>query len=172
MRLFNTILLPLTFLISAITAAPSSLAKRGLPGAVYICTDQNFSGNCAWQLPSSQCRIAGTGKFAPESIGPDPGGFCVLYFGSSCEGFQARVIRFPGISSGLPPFKSLKCFKDGQKITNGRLAPAVVAGKKGDARLAGGEGSVEGLKVKKQLKEMRDDGFKEGFIGQKKRLYY
>lgn len=170
MHLFNIILLPV--LISLATASPTSLARRGLPGAVYICTDQNFSGDCAWQMPSTQCRIPGTGKFAPESIGPDPEGFSVLYTSSSCTGDQVKVVRFPGISSGLPVFGGLKCFKDSIKTTNNRLAGPVVVGNKGDVRLAGGEGSAEGQKVKKQLQKMRDDGFKGGFIGEKKGLYY
>jgi hypothetical protein len=172
MHLFNIIVNSLILLIFSTTAAPTPLAKRGLPGAVYICTDQNFSGDCAWQMPSTQCRIPGTGDLAPESIGPDPGGFCITYVSSTCTGDQVSVIRFPGISSGLPGFGGLKCFKGAFELTNNRLEGAVVGNVKGDARLAGGEGSAEGEKVKKQLKEMRDDGFKEGFIGEKKGLYY
>jgi len=115
MHFSTTIFLPLTLLLVTSTAAQtqSHLQRRGLPGAVYICTGPNFWGNCAWQGPSNSCRIIGTGAMAPESVGPDPGGFCQLYSNSGCSGNPVRSLRFPGAAGGLPHFQSIKCFIDG-----------------------------------------------------------
>ncbi|KAF2794117.1 hypothetical protein K505DRAFT_30785 [Melanomma pulvis-pyrius CBS 109.77] len=171
MHFSATILLPLTLLIASTTSAPTThLERRGLPGAVYICTDQNFAGDCAWQMPSSQCRIPGTGNFAPESIGPDPGGFCILYSTAVCTS-QIKTIRFPGISAGLPDFGGLRCFADGDR-SESRKVSANIGGVAAASELAGGVGSTTRKEVESQLKKMEEDGFKQGFIGQKKGLYY
>lgn len=154
------------------------LHRRGLPGAVYICTDKNFQGTCGWNTPSENCRIPGTGNNAPESIGPDPGGFCILYSEADCSGTQIRTIRFPGESSALPEFEGLKCFADGDQgsvngtlVTDGAFTSAVAV-IRDDPRLAGGQGSMKNKKLKEQLREMEKDGFKEGMIGLEKKVYY
>jgi hypothetical protein len=176
--------------VSATTAFPFSiwrrsvtfpklhLHKRGLPGAVYICTDKNFKGTCGWNTPSPNCRIPGTDNNAPESIGPDPGGFCILYSTADCSGNQIQTIRFPGESSALPKFAGLKCFPDkDERSVNGTLGPGgaftgTVSVVKDDPRLAGGQGSMKNKKLKAELKEMEKDGFKEGMIGLEKNVYY
>ncbi|KAF2192154.1 hypothetical protein K469DRAFT_479550, partial [Zopfia rhizophila CBS 207.26] len=83
--------------------------RRGLPGAVYICTMPQFRGICGWVMPSSECHIPGTGTQAPQSIGPDPGGFCVLYEKADCTGNQVKQLQFPGQESNLPEFGGIKC---------------------------------------------------------------
>ncbi|KAF2264391.1 hypothetical protein CC78DRAFT_616815 [Lojkania enalia] len=144
--------------------------KRGLPGAVYICTDKRFSGNCAWQPPSSDCRIVGTGDLAPESIGPDPGGFCALYSSQECSESLIQTLRFPGLASGVPEFGSLRCWADETDETISGLT-AMGQGDV-DARLAGGVGSARRKEVESAVEEMQKDGFREGMIGLNKKEYY
>ncbi|KAF2705022.1 hypothetical protein K504DRAFT_460808 [Pleomassaria siparia CBS 279.74] len=172
----STLLLPLTLLASTGAAAPTStlLQKRGLPGAVYVCTDQNFQGDCAWQAPNTDCRIVGTGFNAPESVGPDPGGYCVLYKAQNCNQ-SLMTIRFPGLGTGLPTgfpngVGSMRCAQDGQVLKQGN--PVVESSTMQASKLAGGVGSTERKHVEGEIKDMQKDGFKDGFIGQKKKMYY
>jgi len=154
------------------------LQKRGLPGAVYICTDQNFRGDCSWIAPNPECHITGTGEFGPESIGPDPDGHCILFERATCTGNEIETLRFPGRAMGMPAFMGLKCFADAQGATgnssmvqNGTLA---ASGRlwEADPRLAGGAGSLDAKQLKSVLGDMEKDGFKEGMIGLKKGHYY
>ncbi len=67
----------LTILILAFLStarARPSLHRRGLPGAVYTCTDTNFRGDCQWTAPTTQCRQPGPASlgFSIQSLGPDP----------------------------------------------------------------------------------------------------
>ncbi|KAF2438810.1 hypothetical protein P171DRAFT_339523, partial [Karstenula rhodostoma CBS 690.94] len=155
------------------------LRKRGLPGAVYICTGDNFRGDCAWTAPSNRCHIAGTGSNSARSIGPDENGFCVLFEKATCTGAQVKTLRFPGQVSNMPTFMSLKCFSDG----NGASANATASAGDGarvdsnilpdaDPRLAGGVGSMERKNLGDVMKQMEKDGFKQGMIGLKKGHYY
>ncbi|KAH7119930.1 hypothetical protein B0J11DRAFT_72473 [Dendryphion nanum] len=172
----------LVLFISSVTASPSylwprslssrSLHKRGLPGAVYICTGNNFQGNCGWNQPSTQCRIVGTGKFAPKSIGPDPGGFCNLYTSGDCTGNQIQTLRFPGAGNGFPDnLGSLQCFSEGTSNV-AEQAIGTASFNRDDKRLAGGVGSMERKRLKEQIEAMEKDGFSEGMIGLKKKMYY
>ncbi|KAF2254497.1 hypothetical protein BU26DRAFT_400349, partial [Trematosphaeria pertusa] len=140
------------------------LQRRGLPGAVYICTDRNFRGDCAWIMPDNQCHIPGTGANAPKSIGPDPGGSCVLFKKADCTGNQVLTLRFPGLDWAIPEFGGLKC------TVGSGILPA--GNSQADPRLAGGTGSAERLKLKQILDGMEEDGFKEGMIGLEKGHYY
>ncbi|PVI03413.1 hypothetical protein DM02DRAFT_258571 [Periconia macrospinosa] len=156
------------------TPAPINrhLHRRGLPGAVYICTDANFRGHCAWTMPESRCHIPGTGDNAPESIGPDPDGFCVLFESTNCDGNQIRTLRFPGIESAVPEFGSIQCFADGQRgNATSTAANAKITGF-ADPRLPGGFGSADALALKSVLQDMENDGFSQGMIGLKKAHYY
>jgi hypothetical protein len=153
----------------------TSLQKRGLPGAVYICTDQNFRGDCSWIAPNSQCHIIGTGEFGPESIGPDPDGHCILFEKATCTGNQIETLKFPGRATGMPAFMGLMCFADVQgptgnssTVQNGTMA---ASGRlwEADPRLAGGAGSLDAKQLKSVLGDMEKDGFKEGM---KKGHYY
>lgn len=154
------------------------LQRRGLPGAVYICTDQNFRGDCSWIAPNTDCHISGTGEFAPESIGPDPGGRCILYKTATCTGAEVETLRFPGRSTNMPAFMGLKCFPDGQSaaaanatFSLGSAAASDIL-READPRLPGGFGSLESKQLSKVLDDMEKDGFKEGLIGLKKDHYY
>lgn len=146
------------------------LQRRGLPGAVYTCDEDNFGGDCAWSLPSTTCRIA-----SAKSIGPDPGGYCTLYKNFDCTE-SVRTLRFPGVSSNLPYYMSFKC---GVGVgISGTVAPQANADldlslKALPAdRLAGGVGSADRKKHLKELRAMEKDGFSTGLIGLKKDMYY
>lgn len=154
---------------TSIHALPT-LQRRGLPGAVYTCDEDNFSGDCAWSLPSTNCRIA-----TAKSIGPDPGGYCTLYKRFDCTE-SVRTLRFPGVSSGLPAYMSFKC---GVGVgISGTVAPQASANADLSLkalpadRLAGGVGSADRKKHLKVLQAMEKDGFSEGMIGLKKDMYY
>ncbi|KAF2202504.1 hypothetical protein GQ43DRAFT_479831 [Delitschia confertaspora ATCC 74209] len=109
----------LSCLSLTITAYPTT-SKRGLPGAFYICTAENFSDNCRWVPPDNNCHIAGMGFVRPQSIGPDEGGYCLLYKDWDCNGEIILKIRFPGIGEGLAPFQGIQCYPDGRgPIVNG-----------------------------------------------------
>ncbi|KAJ8111624.1 hypothetical protein OPT61_g5823 [Boeremia exigua] len=163
-------LLILFYAIFVPSHALPQLQARGLPGAVYTCTGENFSGACGWSLPTTNCRIA-----TAKSIGPDPGGYCTLYKKFDCTG-SVRTLQFPGASSDLPQYMSFKC---GVGIgISGTVAPQA----KGNPdlslkalpsdRLAGGVGSDERKAHLKELQAMEKDGFSEGMIGLKKDMYY
>ncbi|PSN59331.1 hypothetical protein BS50DRAFT_447472, partial [Corynespora cassiicola Philippines] len=163
-----TIFLAHLLLIPSTSAAPSRLHRRGLPGAVYICTGPNFTGDCGWLMPNSgSCHIAGTGENTPQSVGPDPGGSCVLFEKADCTGNQELTLRFPGQGGDLPTFGGVKCFADGQPRDDGAGIAAEV-----DVRLAGGIGSVDRKEVQQQVEAMEADGFSQGMIGLKKGVYY
>ncbi|XPS94281.1 hypothetical protein M3J09_003604 [Ascochyta lentis] len=147
-----------------------NLQRRGLPGAVYTCTGEQFSQDCGWSLPTTNCRIANA-----KSIGPDPGGYCTLYKNFDCTE-SVRTLRFPGAGSGLPEYMSFKC---GVGVgISGTVAP--MANTNTDqalkalpaARLAGGVGSLERKAHLKEIQAMEKDGFSEGLIGLKKGVYY
>ncbi|KAF1964855.1 hypothetical protein BU23DRAFT_415448, partial [Bimuria novae-zelandiae CBS 107.79] len=155
--------------------------KRGLPGAVYICTADNFRGDCAWTTPNDDCHIAGTGNNSARSIGPDENGFCVLFENASCTGKQVTTLRFPGQGQAVPGFMSLKCFADtgaGAKLNatgvlgGGGLRVSTFGKEDADPRLAGGVGSMERKKLESIMAEMEKDGFAQGMIGLKKGHYY
>ena len=138
------------------------LSARGLPGAVYICTGSNFSGNCGWITPSLDCHLLGTGSTAPGSIGPDSGGACVFYPDTECKGMPIETLRFPG-SSDLPKSaQSLKCSADSSVTASKEVSQK--------ASLAGGEGSTKKEVLDKQLGG--NINTKEGLIGLEKDVYY
>ncbi|KAH6620233.1 hypothetical protein C7974DRAFT_228674 [Boeremia exigua] len=169
----NAAALYLIVLFHAILApshALPNLQRRGLPGAVYTCTGENFSGDCGWSLPTTNCRIA-----TAKSIGPDPGGYCTLYRKFDCTD-SVRTLRFPGASSDLPKYMSFKC---GVGVgISGTVAPQAQANPDLSLkalpadRLAGGVGSLERKAYLKELQAMEKDGFSEGLIGLKKDMYY
>ncbi|KAF1934284.1 uncharacterized protein M421DRAFT_415321 [Didymella exigua CBS 183.55] len=162
------------FIVFQVIFAPSNalpnLQRRGLPGAVYTCTGENFSGDCGWSLPTTNCRIA-----TAKSIGPDPGGYCTLYKKFDCT-MSVRTLRFPGVSTGLPDYMSFRC---GMGIgISGTVGPQANANPDLSLkalpadRLAGGVGSTERKKHLQELQAMEKDGFKEGMIGLRKDMYY
>lgn len=82
-----TTLLPIIGLTIAINVPFSSFiiqqCKPGNPGAVYTCSGPNFSGNCIYGMPDDACfKLTEPLK----SIGPDMGGYCVIFDDSECNG--------------------------------------------------------------------------------------
>ncbi|KAF2643259.1 hypothetical protein P280DRAFT_248272 [Massarina eburnea CBS 473.64] len=164
--------------------ATTRLHRRGLPGAVYICTQENFRGDCAWIMPDNECHIPGTGNNSPESVGPDPGGYCVLWQKATCSGNQIATLKFPGLDTKVPDFGGIKCFANANGngtanatsiVQNGALAGSGILAaslKEADARLPGGVGSLDAMKLKEVMADMEKDGFKEGMIGLEKGHYY
>ncbi|KAF1844525.1 uncharacterized protein K460DRAFT_404820 [Cucurbitaria berberidis CBS 394.84] len=108
----------LVLYIYAVAADPCP-ANMGLPGGVYICSDKNFTGQCTWMPPRPACRYFD--GFHPTSIGPDPGGYCLLWRNHTCEGeaisfwfgkVQAEKLYCPG-SGDVPrgvQVGSFRCF--------------------------------------------------------------
>jgi hypothetical protein len=165
--ILNYVILFLAF-FSTIEALPN-LYRRGLPGAVYTCTGNNFGGDCAWSSPTSNCRIA-----SAVSIGPDPGGQCTLYSKFDCTG-KVTTLRFPGLGSNLPKYQSFMCVKDAgaeQMPAPARNGTSLGALGLPAARLAGGVGSLERKVHEKEIMKMEANGFKHGLIGLKKHVYY
>jgi len=156
--------------ILASSHALPNIQRRGLPGAVYTCTGENFSGACGWSLPTTNCRIA-----TAKSIGPDPGGYCTLYRKFDCTD-SVRTLRFPGVSSGLPDYMSFKCGVgvgiSGTVAPQAKGSPDLSLKALPADRLAGGVGSSERRAHLKELQAMEKDGFSEGMIGLKKDVYY
>ena len=91
------LLTTLIHLVGLTTAAtipfsPFILSKcnPGKPGAVYTCSGPNFSGICNYRMPNDACfKLAEP----PKSIGPDMGGYCVIFDDSECNG---NIIQWGG----------------------------------------------------------------------------
>jgi hypothetical protein len=168
------IILPLALLalVSSATARPN-LQRRGLPGAVYTCDEDDFRGNCQWTAPSDRCIIQGPKGKGIVSIGPDPDGSCILYEKFDCTGMEIRTVRFPGITGDLPDFAAFKCSAN-QQARSGAIPDLSVKALDplADSRLAGGMGSAERANHLEEIEKMEEDGFKEGLIGFKKGTYY
>ncbi|OAL56521.1 hypothetical protein IQ07DRAFT_9723 [Pyrenochaeta sp. DS3sAY3a] len=161
-------------------SAHPSLQRRGLPGAVYTCTEENFRGDCQWSSPTNRCRLPGPAilNSGIKSLGPDPGGFCTLYEKFDCTGQEIQTIQFPGLSAQIPKFGSFRCSTDRDqtaKLSNGNVdstSSTKTLHPFADPRLAGGVGSMERNNHIDEIGKMERDGFKEGLIGLKKGIYY
>ncbi|KAH6615135.1 hypothetical protein C7974DRAFT_59856 [Boeremia exigua] len=123
---FNT-LTTLPFLIVPLTTAailpfPSfTCSKSGNPGAVYYCRTRNFNnavaGDCIYHLPDPK-NACFTTPFAVQSIGPDKGGYCVLFEDKECLGSVITLedinrVVCPGVKkwpSNLPKAGSMACY--------------------------------------------------------------
>jgi hypothetical protein len=148
------------------------LLRRGLPGAVYICTQENFRGDCAWTNPDNKCHIPGTGSNSPKSIGPDPAGHCILWEKATCSGNEIQTLRYPGLETTVPDFGGIRCYANSDAITANSTSAASESLRIADPRLPGGSGSLDAKELKSVLTNMEKDGFKEGMIGLKKGHYY
>ena len=167
--------------LSSISTARPGLHRRGLPGAVYTCTEPNFSGKCQWNSPTTICRQPGPASLhmGLESLGPDPGTTCILYEKFDCTGNEVKTVRFPGIPINMPEFQAFKCTPDSStqgnkpQPTNTTLPSSVKAlDPHADPRLAGGIGSLHRKNHLDEIKAMEANGFKEGMIGLEKGVYY
>jgi len=86
--------------------SPVCDVKVGRPGGVYICPGPNFTPSatqtCKWWPPPAAAdetvcisyqKEIGLALSRPQSIGPDPGGYCLLYQEPDCKnGAQAHII--------------------------------------------------------------------------------
>lgn len=82
----TTTILPFIGLTTANPLLPlTNLAclKGGNPGAVFYCTDRNFKGDCTYRKPDTSCFAPAV---SPQSIGPDQGGYCMMYEDRECKG--------------------------------------------------------------------------------------
>jgi hypothetical protein len=71
-------------------------AQAGTPGGVYLCPYPNFqqgtkctpNQTCTWHAPKTPPECINVANLAapPRSIGPDKGGYCVLYADKDCQG--------------------------------------------------------------------------------------
>ena len=95
MSLSSTVLL-FTFL-NLIIATPTICPNGdGAPGGVYLCPRPNFQSfpekQCEWRPPTNECyNFVGYLNLQPTAIGPDPGGYCLLYQGKDCKGSPLRL---------------------------------------------------------------------------------
>ncbi|KAF2636904.1 hypothetical protein P280DRAFT_472771 [Massarina eburnea CBS 473.64] len=128
---------PLTISNASATSYPSVPSSRpyfnsngqvtaGLPGGVYVCEGDHWTGYCLWISPGDFRKGQGCLRLivpAPEgpkvmkvrSLGPDAGGSCWMYGGQMCiPGEVVRWTRDPGIETGLEDFGALTCFPDGR----------------------------------------------------------
>lgn len=140
----------------------SHLTRRGLPGAYYTCTKPNFSGECSWTQPNTDCHIQGSPN-GITSLGPDEGTLCTLYSRADCKGNPITSLRFPGVATGLPQFGSFNCtLMTNEQRKDAEAATSFVGGK----FLGDGELRDFGLKT------VESKGREQGLIGLKKGVYY
>lgn len=168
MSTFMAVLITILALYLSPSSAQLHLQRRGLPGAYYTCVQENFAGpdGCGWTSPTERCRAQGGSGI--KSLGPDPGTVCSLFKTVDCTGTAIKSITFPGLGSGLPEFASFSC-----KVAGAQTNRVATKGQALDpATLAGGVGSTVRMEHAEELKAMEEDGFSEGMIGLKKRLYY
>lgn len=80
-------------------------AKSGNPGAVYYCRTRNFNNavasDCIYHLPDPKNACIAP-PFAVQSIGPDNGGYCVLYEDKECRGSVVSVTDSKSVFRFLP----------------------------------------------------------------------
>jgi hypothetical protein len=88
--------------------APVCNAKVGQPGGVYLCPGPDFTPSaaqqCKWWPPpvtgQSICisyeKELGLPLSRPQSIGPDPGGYCILFKEKECRKEGQLIIKVNG----------------------------------------------------------------------------
>ena len=67
----------------------------GNPGAVYYCSNARFGGDCVYRPANDDCFAP---PDAPVSIGPDKGGYCVLFEDRECKG---SIIHYDEKNPGI-----------------------------------------------------------------------
>lgn len=83
MKYSFTLFSPLGFVAALNFPSFSLTCTSGQPGAVYYCSGAKFGGDCVYRFPNDDCYAPST---APISIGPDEGGYCVLFEDRECKG--------------------------------------------------------------------------------------
>ncbi|KAF3010921.1 hypothetical protein E8E13_010041 [Curvularia kusanoi] len=86
MRLHTLLLPPILTLTTASPTIWNQLwcLQDGNPGAVYLCSGPDFSGQCEYRKPTNDDCFAPS--IVPQSIGPDRGGCCLMYQDRECKG--------------------------------------------------------------------------------------
>jgi hypothetical protein len=79
----TTYLLPI--IISLAAGIPATCTEGNL-GAVYVCSQANFQGQCHYLQMIEYCY--GFVEYSPLSIGPDPGGYCTTHRDLHCTESQ------------------------------------------------------------------------------------
>lgn len=119
MKVATYITLATTAMAGALNPIFGSLGcTPGNPGAVYYCSNANFGGDCIYRPANDDCFAPPS---APMSIGPDKGGYCVLFEDQECKGSiivddaanpGVNRVTCPGIrhwSEGLVKVGSMRC---------------------------------------------------------------
>jgi hypothetical protein len=103
--------------------ADSNRAYSGLPGGLYVCEGDHWTGYCAWISPEhlsgcTRLRVpmpdGSPRNTHPKSFGPDKGGSCVVYKGEECV--KQDIVWWggePGVEAGMVDFGAVQCFPDG-----------------------------------------------------------
>jgi hypothetical protein len=113
--------LPSLLQITKTSISPTSkLTKSTLPGP-----QPDFKGSddapCTWIPPDpTRCHTVTFGPDYFHSVGPDKGGYCLIYKDDNCtptERTPRSIVTYPGMSgSALDPFRSIWCgYLDDQK---------------------------------------------------------
>jgi hypothetical protein len=73
------------FFVATIVA---EVTHKGLPGGFWFCNQPNWEGQCKWIPPFEGCMTLAFNSLdeRPNSIGPDWGGYCILYRDQGCIG--------------------------------------------------------------------------------------
>ena len=101
----SAVSVPLAADIAYVTDTAAPLNARGSNPGVYICTVQNWSGQCNYQanIGLGQCYVRSLTAIA--SFGPDHGLTCTLYSGPNC-GRSGPAQSISGIGyPGLNPIR-------------------------------------------------------------------
>jgi hypothetical protein len=72
----------------------AELTHEGAPGGFWFCNQPNWNGQCKWIPPSKECTTLAFSSLdeRPNSIGPDWGGYCILYDKQGCTGDIVEVV--------------------------------------------------------------------------------
>jgi hypothetical protein len=103
MRLYPATLLALLLSLTTALDIPwftLTQCKPGNPGSVYYCSNPNFTGDCAYRLANDDCFVPSGGSMngTPMSIGPDKGGYCVMFEDRECKG---SIIHYDERNKGV-----------------------------------------------------------------------
>ncbi|THG97890.1 hypothetical protein EW026_g4196 [Hermanssonia centrifuga] len=107
----------LASVLAIATAAPLEERAAQVDGHIFICTDDNYGGDCTnYGFTSGACSNFPS-EFQDDisSLGPDSGWFCNLYLDYNCNNDESSLrVDYPGISAlgwGNDAFSSLQCYR-------------------------------------------------------------
>jgi hypothetical protein len=95
------------------SSSSSALTRRAGPRqGVFVCTEENFKGNCWWAPAYGKDAQKCTNWDDIRSFGPDNGLACDLFEGKDCKGKMAlKFVSFPGEKK--TPGKGLRSWRCG-----------------------------------------------------------